>query len=129
MRYVNWFGMLWRMSDRNFKRYLRRGAAGKGWDLDDFGTHVGSIDFHSTDANQQSFEDKLEDLRADRTVDWSKFDECVVCEAGVGEPCSRTGKRWEGDRGNHGRSAPTQGVGDRHLRKTPHSGRLKRSAS
>lgn len=60
--FVAWFGMLWRMTERNYKRLIKRIAADEPWGLNDFGTYVGDLEFDVTDATAEDAQDKLDEM-------------------------------------------------------------------
>lgn len=55
VKIVNSWGELYRMSDRNYLRYLRAGVDGKDPDASNFGKRIGVIAFTSIDAKPQDF--------------------------------------------------------------------------
>lgn len=59
MKLVTCMGGVWKLSDRNYKRYLRQVASGKEWNLNDFGRNLGFIDLNVTDIEPEAAQDLL----------------------------------------------------------------------
>jgi hypothetical protein len=62
MRYVNAYGEIVRMSERNYRKFLRDGMAGKNPIAGGYGRIVSVIDFNGTDARETDYEYALEEL-------------------------------------------------------------------
>ena len=55
-------GYAYRVSERNYKRFLKDVAAGKDWNLEDYGKEVGSRTEQVTDITAEEAQAKLDDL-------------------------------------------------------------------
>lgn len=60
MRLVNCFGCIYRMSERNYRKFLRAGAADGSVRVDAYGKQIGVIDFTATDAEPREYQDTLD---------------------------------------------------------------------
>lgn len=64
MKIVNDCGALYRLSERRYKKYLMDGltgsADGPGPSVKEYGTYIGSIDFHSLDARREDYREAYE---------------------------------------------------------------------
>lgn len=58
MRYLTSYGRIWRVTERNYKRFLKDVADGKLWDLDDYGKPIGDA-ISVTDIDCEQAEDML----------------------------------------------------------------------
>lgn len=64
-KYVSCFDGVWRLTKRNYRRFLERAASGKMWDLNDFGVQVvPNIDLNASDMNWQEAQYLLQELPA-----------------------------------------------------------------
>lgn len=60
MKVIDDWGVLVKMTDRDYLRYLRAGAEGKDPDSKDFGgRRIGEITFHTVDRTTRDYQDEL----------------------------------------------------------------------
>jgi hypothetical protein len=65
MKYVDSYGAVWRLSDRAYKRFLRDVAAGKTWDINDYGKLHCSVSQNITDIDREQATSLLKALEED----------------------------------------------------------------
>jgi len=63
MRLVNCFGCIYRMSERNFRQFLRAGARDPSVRVDAYGKQIGVLSFSATDADAAEYQDVLEAIQ------------------------------------------------------------------
>ena len=60
MKYLESYVMVWKLTDRAYKRFLRDVAAGKPWDVNDYGKMFHTIDQNITDFDADQAKGLLE---------------------------------------------------------------------
>jgi len=61
MKIVNYWGSLYKITDKNYKLYLLEGMKMNGdVEVGIFGHYIGQITFHALDAEAHDFQDELE---------------------------------------------------------------------
>jgi hypothetical protein len=59
MRYVDDWGLIVRMTERNYLLYLKAGAAGRNPHPTDFGKTIGEISFRAIDKEESDYQEQL----------------------------------------------------------------------
>jgi len=67
-RYVDDWGEIIRMTERNFRRFLRDGAKGILEDPKNYGVVIGNISFRTIDTSPEDFNNSLEEIFKERII-------------------------------------------------------------
>ncbi len=57
--FVTQYGGIWRMTRRNYIRFLKKASVGNGYDLDEFGVYIGEIGCDPLDMTEKQFSELL----------------------------------------------------------------------